>query len=317
MRTTILILALAVSAAAQTAPRFSADAGPFKVLTIDRLELHDAKRNKDLPLKIYYPQGAGPFPVIVFSHGLYGSKDGYFALGQYWASYGFVSIHPSHADSMKDSGFRGRLRTAMEDPRLWSGRPQDISFIISSFAEIGRLAPELRGKLDVKRVGVGGHSYGAYTSMAIAGSAVTMPGAAKPTSFGDARVQAVIALSPQGAGEMGQTEHSWDNIRIPVLTMYGSRDMASQRRTPDWRSQPFHYEPPGDKYDVELKDATHFTFVGPFRPGAPEKDLFKLAKIETLAFWQAYLNGDAAARQWLQSDAFAQVSNGMASVARK
>src|SRR5947209_20126732 len=125
-------LALVVPAAAQSSPRFTADAGPFKVLTIDRLELHDAQRHKDLPVKIYYPQGAGPFPVIVFSHGLYGSKDGYFALGRYWASYGFVSIHPSHADSMKDSGFRGRLRTAMENPELWSGRPQDISFIVSS-----------------------------------------------------------------------------------------------------------------------------------------------------------------------------------------
>ncbi len=228
-----------------------------------------------------------------------------------------MSIHPSHADSIKDSGYRGRLRSAMENSDFWSGRPRDISFIISSFAEIERLAPELRGKLDAKRVGVGGHSYGAYTSMAIAGSTVMMPGSSKPTSFADARVKAVIALSPQGAGEMGQTEHSWDNIRMPVLTMYGSRDMASQRRTPDWRSQPFHFEPPGDKYDVELAGATHFTFVGPFRPGAPENDLFKLAKIETLAFWQAYLNNDAAAKLWLQSDALARMSNGVATVAHK
>jgi predicted dienelactone hydrolase len=144
-----------------------------------------------------------------------------------------------------------------------------------------------------------------------------MPGASKPTSFADPRVKAVIALSPQGAGEMGQTDHSWDNIRIPVLTMYGSRDMASQRRTPDWRSQPFHFEPPGDKYDVELQGATHFTFVGPFRPGAQEGEVFKLAKIETLAFWQAYLNNDATAKQWLQSDALARMSNGVATVARK
>src|SRR5437588_1136212 len=107
-------LALVVPAAAQSSPRFTADAGPFKVLTIDRLELHDAQRHKDLPVKIYYPQGAGPFPVIVFSHGLYGSKAGYFALGRYWACYGFVSIHPSHAESMYVSGCPGCRRAAWE-----------------------------------------------------------------------------------------------------------------------------------------------------------------------------------------------------------
>ncbi len=82
-------------------------AGPYHVLTVDRLVLQDAARNKEIPLRVYYPDGPGPFPVIIFSHGALASKDCYSELGKYWASFGYVSIHPSHNDSVADMGFHG------------------------------------------------------------------------------------------------------------------------------------------------------------------------------------------------------------------
>jgi len=297
-------IVLAVCAAAARAvdlPQYSAKPGPYRVLT-EQLVLHDNARNKDVPLKIYFPDGPGPFPVIVFSHGLYGSRATYWALGTYWASHGYVSIHPSHDDSRQDMGYRGTLRQAMSDPELWRSRPKDVSFVIDSLAQIEKLAPALKGKLDFHRVGVGGHSYGAYTAIAIAGATVQMPGSDAPTSFFDKRVRAVVALSPQGEGEMGLTSKSWENIQLPMLAMYGSRDFATQRRTPTWRSQPFDGAPEGDKYDVDLEGATHFTFVGPFRQRGLETPLFKCAKVETLAFWDTYLKDDDGARQYLAYD---------------
>jgi predicted dienelactone hydrolase len=293
-----LVFAAVVALAADKA-QYTANPGPHRVLTIDQVVLHDAARKKDLPVKIYYPEGGGPFPVIVFSHGLYASKDTYWALAQYWASYGYVSIHPSHEDSRQDSGYRGTLRGALADPELWRSRPKDISFIIDALPQIERLAPMLKGKLDRSRIGVGGHSYGAYTSVAIGGATVQMPGAKAPVSFADKRVRAIVVLSPQGEGEMGLTSKSWENIRVPMLAMYGSRDFGTQRRTPTWRSQPFYGAPPGDKYDVELEGATHFTFAGPMRRRGLETPLFKCAKLETLAFWDTYLKDDEAAREYL------------------
>jgi len=315
-RTGAALLALVLAVAAQAA-EYSAERGPHQVLTVEQVSLHDSARHKDLRLKIYYPEGPGPFPVIVFSHGLYGSKDSYWALGEYWASYGFVSIHPSHEDSRKDGGYRKGLRQAIEDPELWESRPKDISFILDSLAEIERLAPQLKGKLDRERVGVGGHSYGAYTAQAIAGATVQMPGEAKPRSFADNRVRAAVILSPQGEGEMGLTSRSWGNIHVPLLVMYGSRDFGTQRRTPTWRSQPFYGAPPGDKYDVELTGATHMTFVGPFRKGTKESMLFQCAKLETVAFWDAYLKNSGAAKQYLASEALRKFSDGAARVDRK
>jgi predicted dienelactone hydrolase len=270
---------------------YSPDAGPHKVLTIDQLALHDSKRGKDVPIKIYYPDGLGPFPVIIFSHGAFGSRETYWALGEYWASYGYVSIHPSHDDSRQDSGYRGGLMQVLRDSHLWESRPGDISFVIDSLPQIEKLAPELKGKLDPSRIGVGGHSYGAYTAQAI-GAGVTMPGESTPRSFADRRVKAVVIMSPQGEGEMGLTSRSWETMGLPTLLMY-------------------------DKYDVELEGATHFTFVGPFRKTGRETMLFKCAKLESVAFWDAYLKGDPAAKDYLHSDALVRFSNGAARVDMK
>jgi predicted dienelactone hydrolase len=253
----------------------------------------------------------------VWSHGLYGSRETYRGLGEYWASHGYVVIHPSHEDSLQDGTHRSVLRKALQDPELIESRPRDISLVISSLAEIERMQPALRGKIDGSRVGVGGHSYGAYTSEAIAGASVTMPDSKKTVNFADKRVKAAVAMSPQGEGEMGLTRDSWKGIHIPVLTMYGSLDVGSQRRTPDWRSQPFSYSAPGDKYDVELKGATHMTFTGPRRGGASEDKLFQCAKIEALAFWDAYLKPDPAGKKYIDSDALNTFCDGKARIGRK
>src|ERR1043166_7563974 len=60
----------------------------------------DTKRERTVPVKIYYPStGNGPFPIIIFSHGLGGSRDGYEYLGRYWTSHGYVSVHVQHIGS--------------------------------------------------------------------------------------------------------------------------------------------------------------------------------------------------------------------------
>ena len=295
----------------------AAQTGVPNVLTVNNLVLHDTARHKEIPLKIYYPRGPGPFPVIVFSHGAWASKDSYFALGQYWASHGYVSIHPSHADSRKDSGFRGTLQQTISDPSAWEDRPKDISFVLDSLDQIERRVRPLKGKLDRTRIGVGGHSFGAYTAEAVAGATVQMPGKSQPESFADKRVRAFVVMSPQGTGEMGLTDHSWDNIRVPMMLMYGTRDFGTQRRTPTWRSQPFYYSPPGDKYDLVLQGATHFTFVGPMRESGGETKLFQCVETSSLAFWDAYLKDDKPAKQFLAGPALEKSCNGLADVQRK
>ena len=76
-------------------------------------------------------------------------------------------------------------------------RPEDIRYILDHLADLETQSPELDGMLDLKKIGVAGHSFGAYTTLAVAGATVNLPHA-QPLSFNDIRPLAFIALSPQG-----------------------------------------------------------------------------------------------------------------------
>lgn len=297
--------------------QYDPTSGPYKVLTLENIVLHDSVRNKSVPIKIYYPDAAGPFPVIIFSHGGLASKDSYSGLGQYWASYGYVSIHPSHSDSVADSGFRGSLRQALSDPREWENRPEDVSFIIDSLAHVETFAPELRGKLDLRHIGVGGHSFGAYTASLIGGTTIQLPGKADPQRFADKRVSAVVLLSPQGEGILGLSAHSWDDVHLPMLLMYGSRDFGPFGEEPVWRSEAFAKSPVGNKYEVELMGGTHMGFAGIFKNEDHHVEVFQCAQLETLAFWDAYLKQDPKARQYLESHGLNKFSGNITRFASK
>ena len=93
---------------AAPAASYDSKAGPFNVQTVEKLVLNNAQRNKDLQLRINYPVGSGPLPVIVFSHGAYGSKDNYLArhrvLGQPW-----ICHHPAHAQRLAQVGYEAAI----------------------------------------------------------------------------------------------------------------------------------------------------------------------------------------------------------------
>jgi predicted dienelactone hydrolase len=109
-------------------------------------------------------------------------------------------------------------------------------------------------------------------------------------SFHDDHVRAAIAMSPQGPGEEGFSDHSWDQIRVPVMTMAGTRDRGVGGQPPEWRLQPFQHMPAGEKYQVTVNGAGHLAFaVG----GAFRSCIVK----ESSAFWDKYLRSGAVAIQ--------------------
>ena len=99
----LLIATAAATAAAPAATQgpapYKKDLGPYLVVS-ELLSWQDAARDRPVPVKIYSPAtGKGPFPVIVFSHGLGGSREGYEYLGRQWASQGYVAVHVEHLGS--------------------------------------------------------------------------------------------------------------------------------------------------------------------------------------------------------------------------
>lgn len=302
--------------------------GPHAVSEVSDLVLHDAKRSKDLHVRIFYPDDAGPYPVIVFSHGAGGSQDCCEALTRHWATYGYVTIQPTHDDSAlqrRNSGeenirFTQAVRDALNKPALWESRPQDISFVLDSLSVLEHRVPGLVGNMDKDRIGVGGHSMGSYTAEAIAGALIDLPGH-PGSNFADPRVKAVLALSPQGPGQFGLNDHSFDHISLPYLGTTGSLDSLGPKASPAWHKIPFERSQPGDKYHVFIEGANHSSFITARsllpNHAAQGEAILGYTNSAALAFWDAYLKSDARAKQFLQSDALEISSHSAVKLSRR
>ena len=75
------------------------------------IEWTDPARRRAVPARLYWPRNGTvetPVPLIVFSHGIGGSRRDYSYLGRHWASKGYASLHVQHVGS---------------DCALWSGNP--------------------------------------------------------------------------------------------------------------------------------------------------------------------------------------------------
>lgn len=313
---------------ATAAGDYRLDQGPYSVAEVSDLVLQDSRRNKDLHVRIFYPSESGLFPVIVFSHGAGGSQTCCDALTRHWAGHGYVTLQPTHDDSVqqrREGGdaelrFGQAVREALRNPALWESRPQDIAFLLDSLPEIERLVPALKGKMDEHRLGMSGHSMGAYTAEVIAGARIDLPG--RPgASFADPRVRAALALSPQGPGQFGFTDHSWDDVTMPLMTMTGSLDSLGPIASPAWHKVPFERSRPGDKYHVLIQGANHmsFTTARTLLPGGAAKGqaIFDDVQCAALAFWDAYLKNDPNAKRYLASEALVKFSQGAVQLDRR
>jgi predicted dienelactone hydrolase len=297
--------------------------------------VRDAQRNKTLEMSIEYPTRGGPHPVLIFSHGFGATSRAYVNLSPVWTSWGYVVIKPSHADAGRLQNLRNAVESwESQTAEEWRNRARDISLIVDSLQTLEQQYPELQGKLDHAKIGVGGHSYGAFTALLIAG-ATTSTGGAAPVSYADSRVKAVVAMSPQGvSASRGLTRESFANIRVPVLFMTGSEDRGREEgEDVAWRRQAFELSPPGDKWFVSIEGAGHFTFAGRIfdptmlpppargssRPRSEEEirrermerqrstspvdrmhNMTNVVRAATLAFWDAYLKDQTAGREYLE-----------------
>jgi predicted dienelactone hydrolase len=300
------------------------------------ISLKDSSRNRDLAVRVTYPEGPGPFPVIVFSHGAGGSARTHDALARFWATHGFVVLAPNHADpgaGGKDpagESVREPAGDAAADPKGWETRARDLAFVAAATGAVEARVPALKGKLDDARVGMGGQSYGAFAAMLVAGAAVEVSKKDKLKSFADPIPKAFLFVSPPGKGQQGLTEKSWAAVERPVMVVTGTRDVGPKGQDPSWRLDSYQLSPPGGKYAVFIEGASHLSFTGlAAEPGsAPPKSgkktsadaevaIFRDLKIATLAFWEGYLKDDANSKAFLQTDALMTESENRAQLLRR
>jgi predicted dienelactone hydrolase len=201
-----------------------------------------------------------------------------------------------------------RMRQAVANLENAANRPQDVSFTIDQLEKLNHETGELKGHLDLKRLGVGGHSFGAFTALAIAGQ--KFGGQQGNISCADPRVKAVIPTSAPVTPIQARLESAYDAIKIPCFHMTGAEDSSPIGETrPQDRRIPFDRCHNSDQFLVTLTGGDHMIFSGRGRMAAGEKDaLFqRYIRMSSIAFWDAYLKQNKKANEWLTGTGFEKI----------
>lgn len=306
-------LALALPGAALAAG-YTAQ-GPHAVKTADGI-WHDQGRNREVPWLIRYPADlSAPAPVVIFSHGLGGSRTGAAYYGDFLASHGYVVVyveHPgSNTEALRASYTPGqgidyaKLGRIAADPQVVLGRFRDIPYALDQLTAMNAAPGLFQGRLDMSRVGMSGHSFGAVTTQAMAGQ--RYPAGA----LGEPRFKAFLAMSPSGARD-GDNARAFGGFTRPMFFMTGTEDSVKVGGTnpdPLDRQKPFAATPDTTPaIQMVFNGGDHMVFSGrsPLGGNRPHDDQFR-AEISAaaLAFWDAYLRDDADARTWLRGGGLA------------
>ncbi|MBB3224104.1 alpha/beta hydrolase family protein [Pseudoduganella umbonata] len=184
----------------------------FTTLDMDWI---DVPRRRGVPVRLYLPQGVRPVPLVVFSHGIGGSRHGYSWLGQHFAGNGIASLHMQHvgSDSQLWSGnvfnVVERLRAAARESEAIA-RTQDLRFALDIL-----LGGELGKRIDAGRIVAAGHSYGANTTLLASGAQVLRHG--RPLDLRDERVRAAIVISAPPFYREGELRRILQGVTVPSL----------------------------------------------------------------------------------------------------
>jgi len=314
LEASVLCAALAVATPAAPAARGPGQAGepysPLKVQapastsTVD-LAVRDDARARAIPVLVYLPASREAAPVVLFSHGLGGSREGNAFMGRHWAARGYVVVFLQHPGS-DTSVWQDvpPLKRMAEMQRAASAanyllRVKDVPAVLD---ELGRWngadGHPLYRRLDLTRIGMSGHSFGAVTTQAVSGQSA----ARGLISYTDERIRAAIAFSPSSP-RAGDPQQAFSTVRIPWLLITGTKDESPiGGQTLESRFEVFPALPPGNKYELVLEGAEHSAFTDRALPGDTEArnpNHHRVILALSTAFWDAYLRSDAAARAWL------------------
>jgi predicted dienelactone hydrolase len=315
------------SRAGDTNALYKAAPGPYTVETA-RYNWQDSKRNRDVPVKIYYPTNAeGPLPIIIFSHGLGGSREGYGYLGKHWASCGYVVVHLQHIGSdssvwedVPPAERMEAMRKSVLNLQNAVNRPLDVTFAIDQIVQMNSTGPILKHRLDLDRIGVAGHSFGAFTTLAVVGEVFVTPSGEMRTHT-DPRVKAAIAMSSPVPQNKSEYDTAFSKIKIPVFHMTGTLDTSPIGETKaEDRRVPFDHTCKADQYLLTFNGGDHMVFSGRLlSQNRNEKDdLFHTYILSaSTAFWDAYLKGDAKAKEFLSGSGFETALGGTGKFEKK
>jgi hypothetical protein len=157
---------------------------------------------------------------------------------------------------------------------------------------------------------VAGHSFGANTTLVAVGQVFILPGGQR-VGFAEPRIKAAIPMSAPVPGSRVALDQVFGGISVPCLHMTGTLDDSpiGETQAAD-RRLPFDHIDAAEQYLVIFNGGDHMIFSGRLTNAGSaqaEKDaLFQdLIRQATVAFWDAYLLGEAGAKSWLSGGGLA------------
>lgn len=230
----------------------SASGPAAPIVSVKPVVLAAPGRGDDLQVRISAPVTGNALPVVVFSHGFGGSLDKYAPLADFWAAHGFVVIQPTHLDSRT-------LAVTPDDPRypqIWRLRIADLTRVLDDSAALVAAVPGLDGRVDLDRIAVAGHSWGAQTASTLLGAGVLDATGTPGEDFSDKRVTAGVLLSLTGTGESLSPfaaenfpfmHPEFSGLTAPALIVTGDNDQSQlSTRGPDWFTDAYFLSPGAD-----------------------------------------------------------------------
>lgn len=190
----------------------------------------DDSRKRSVPARLYLPQASSTpsaaVPLIVFSHGLGGSRNGYQYLGRFWAANGYASLHVQHVGSDRQLWFGNplnlaqRLKNAAQVTEAVD-RTKDVSFALTELLKQEPLA----ASFDSQRFVMAGHSYGASTTMLIIGAKVPKKDEnGQAFNLRDPRFKAAMLLSAPPFYGYSNTAAILGGVALPTLHITATAD---------------------------------------------------------------------------------------------
>ncbi len=286
--------------------------GPLSITKDGRATLAVSVENREMSLRIVYPDQGGPYPIIVFSHGTFSSSDKYNLVVEFWAERGYVVILPNHLDANY-----GIIPSKTEDMiRIIHTRISDMSFILDNLDAIEGQNPGLKGKLNRNQIIAAGHSIGTQVVLVNTGQRIRNPTNNYVTESSEDRFMAAVMLSDPGKMSM-MPDDTWKGGSAPTFLSTGSEDyglMGDGRREAEYQNEILTLpdESTGDKYLLLIERGDHY-FGGLIHRDvdkAPDYDGLAIFNAASLAFMDAHTRDAESAWAFLKPNILSSATDG-------